>query len=580
MRPGISILLAICWAAVAQAQAVRYVTTPEELQAAIQAAQPGDTIVMADGTWRDVAIVFEANGAPGDTITLRAETPGRVVLTGSSRLRIGGAYLKVEGLRFENGALPDGEGVIEFRANGRHAFHSRLTNTAIVNYNPPGRETEYKWVSLYGRFNRVDHCYFAGKTHLGALLVVWLQDPPNDAPPQHRIDHNYFGPRPEQGENGAEIIRIGTSARSMQEARVVVERNLFLETNGEIEIISNKSGGNIYRGNTFRRCRGTLTLRHGNGALVEGNFFFGEGVAGTGGVRIIGEDHRVINNYFQDLTGTGYYAAVSVVQGVPDSPLNRYFQVKRAVIAHNTFVNTERSFEIGIGASPDQSLPPEDLTIVNNVVQTRLGAPIVTTHLEPIGNTIWAGNIFYGKPGSFPEGAATFAHPELVRGDDGLYRPAPTSPLIDAGRPDFAPAVDMDGQPRSDRAPDVGADEVSDAPIRWKPLTPADVGPNWLREANIEVKFGGRPSRLAPHTSGFPFEGVTDMSFYVERPSHVRISMFDLSGRRVMTVFDERVDEGAHVFRLDGSHLPTGTYLLVMETDCNERDYRLVTIRR
>ncbi len=90
MRPGISILLAICWAAVAQAQAVRYVTTPEELQAAIQAAQPGDTIVMADGTWRDVAIVFEANGAPGDTITLRAETPGRVVLTGSSRLRIGG----------------------------------------------------------------------------------------------------------------------------------------------------------------------------------------------------------------------------------------------------------------------------------------------------------------------------------------------------------------------------------------------------------------------------------------------------------------------------------------------------------
>jgi poly(beta-D-mannuronate) lyase len=83
-----------------------------------------------------------------------------------------------------------------------------------------------------------------------------------------------------------------------------VERNLFEECNGETEIISSKSCGNTYRYNTFRKCQGTLTLRHGNRCLVEGNFFFGEGVSSTGGIRVIGEDHRMQNNYLTGLKGT------------------------------------------------------------------------------------------------------------------------------------------------------------------------------------------------------------------------------------------------------------------------------------
>ena len=43
----------------------------------------------------------------------------------------------------------------------------------------------------------------------------------------------------------------------------------FDRCDGEVEIISSKSGGNIYRGNLFLQSRGTLTLRHGDGNLVE-----------------------------------------------------------------------------------------------------------------------------------------------------------------------------------------------------------------------------------------------------------------------------------------------------------------------
>ncbi|WP_412061772.1 chondroitinase-B domain-containing protein [Rubrivirga sp. IMCC45206] len=575
-RRLLAALALVALAASAGAQTDRYVATAAELSAAIRASQPGDTVTMADGTWTDTAIDFDRDGAPADSIRLRAETPGGVVLTGSSTLSIAGDYLVVDGLRFEGGALPDGTPVVQFRRSSSDlANHSRLTNCVITDYNPANTRTEYKWVSVYGRFNRVDHCYFARKTNEGALLVVWLRDPPNDAPPEHRIDHNHFGFRPEFGDNGAETIRIGTSSRSMQYANVVVERNLFTETNGEIEIISNKSNGNVYRSNTFRRAQGTLTLRHGNDCLVEGNFFLGEEVSGSGGVRIIGEDHRVVNNYFMGLRGTGYRAPLSMVQGVENSPLNRYFQVKRPVVAHNTFVDNDRTLVIGVGSSSDQSLPPQDITVVNNAVQTKLSADIVEVDLEPVGTSDWSGNIFFGRPGDLPEGV-TFADPELVEAEDGLFRPSPTSPLLDAAVAAFAPATDMDGQARV--TPDVGADEVSADPRTLGPLSPEDVGPSYAVATADEDRPERRASRLAPNVPN-PFATTTELAFALGRAGPAVVRLFDISGREVQRVLDGTFPAGMTEFTLDGTALPTGTYLVVLEAE-GRADYRLVTLAR
>jgi hypothetical protein len=60
------------------------------LTAAIREARPGDAIVLRNGTWTDARITFEAQGTAEQPITLRAETPGQVILTGRSTLRIGG----------------------------------------------------------------------------------------------------------------------------------------------------------------------------------------------------------------------------------------------------------------------------------------------------------------------------------------------------------------------------------------------------------------------------------------------------------------------------------------------------------
>ncbi|NUQ65115.1 MAG: hypothetical protein HUU20_21840 [Pirellulales bacterium] len=97
-------------------------------------------------------------------------------------------------------------------------------------------------------------------------------------------------------------------------------------------IISNKSCENVYRGNTFRGCAGALTLRCGKRCVVEGNFFFGEGKKGSGGVRIIDSDHRVFNNYFADLLGDDYRAALSLMNGDETPEDSWYFPVRHVWI--------------------------------------------------------------------------------------------------------------------------------------------------------------------------------------------------------------------------------------------------------
>lgn len=341
------------------------VSNPAELTTALGRSQPGDIILMADGTWKDVEIVFDAKGLADKPVTLRARTPGKVILTGRSTLRLAGEYLVVDGLWFKDGFIRD-ESIIGFRGDSRTlAVNCRLTNCAITDFNPPERKKDYKWCSLYGRSNRVDHCYFAGKNHAGTTLVVWVDGQPNF----HRIDHNHFGPRPPLGANGGETVRVGTSDVSMNVSRTLVEENLFERCNGEIEIVSNKSCENVYRNNTFLECAGALTLRHGNRCEVYGNVFIGNGQKNTGGVRVIGEDHRVFSNRFFDLAGQETRAAICLMNGIVNSPLNGYFQVKRALITSNIFARCRQDFVVGYPGEK-ATLPPVECVITNNVIVT------------------------------------------------------------------------------------------------------------------------------------------------------------------------------------------------------------------
>lgn len=321
---------------------------------------PGDKVIMKNGDWKSQQLNFKGKGTAEKPITLIPETKGSVVLSGNSNLKIDGEWLVVDGLSFKNGFSLKDDVVIFNKASS----NCRLTNTSIEDYNPADKTVDYKWVSLYGAKNRVDHCSIIGKTHQGTTLVVWLDDKAN----YHQIDHNYFGPRPDLGVNGGETIRIGTSTYSMNDSYATVENNIFDKCNGEIEIISIKSGYNKILNNLFYECVGTVTFRHGNHSEVSGNYFIGNDVANTGGVRIIGENQKVYDNYLYKLAGTSLRASISIMNAYENPELNEYWQVKQADVQNNIIVNAKEAFVLGAGKDSKRVVVPDGVTISGNYV--------------------------------------------------------------------------------------------------------------------------------------------------------------------------------------------------------------------
>ena len=404
--------VALATIAIPAAAETTIVRTQAEFTKATRALAPGDTIALADGEWRDFQIDFTGAGTADKPITLTAETKGKVLVTGQSNLRLGGSHLVVSGLVFRNGHTPTEE-VISFRRDSKTlASDSRVTEVVIDGFNPPSRTKEDRWVSLYGERNRVDHSHFQGKANAGVTLaVIRAAGQPLDN--RHRIDHNYFGPRPVLGSNGGETIRIGTSEESLSASNSIVENNIFEGCDGEVEIVSIKSGGNIIRGNLFLASQGAVVLRHGNGNLVERNVFLGKGKANTGGIRVINRDQIVRGNYIESTRGTSFLSAIAVMNGVPNSSINRYHQVANARIEDNSAIDVAR-ITWGAGADAERSAAPIDSRVANNLIVGADGKDPVRAEAD-ISGIAFAGNV---------NTAADKRPVKLERAANGLLYPA------------------------------------------------------------------------------------------------------------------------------------------------------------
>ncbi|TZF82576.1 alginate lyase [Pedobacter sp. BS3] len=429
--------------------------------------QPGDKVLLKSGEWKNQRLIFKAQGTEAQPVILQAENPQATVLTGETTLLIDGKYLEVDGLNFRDGYSSKSD-VVVFSKNSSHC---RFTNSAIINYNPSDKKLDYKWISLFGNHNRVDHCYIKGKTHQGTTLVVWVENTPNE----HRIDHNFFADRPDLGANGGETIRIGTSQVSMNESRTLVEDNIFYHCDGEMEIISNKSCYNIIRNNLFYESVGTLTLRHGNFVSVYGNYFIGNGVQNTGGIRVIGENHQVYRNYLQGLAGDGLRSSISVMDAFENPQLFEYWQVKNALIAQNMMVNCRQGFDIGAGRDGKEGkrvVPPKNLSLINNIL---VSTPAIKFTDEPQGKTI-ENNWIEGKPGKSSPDGFTQDKLGIRKTGNGLWLPEKGS--------------------KAETLLNAELSQKRKMPIKETYVNPddllqgKDIGPQWLqRNEKLEVKL-------------------------------------------------------------------------------------------
>ena len=385
------------------------VSTNYELNAAISNASAGTTIILANQTWTDVQININKTGTESNPITIKAQTPGNVFFEGRSNISLGGSYIIFEGVIFQNasGLITNEdkiEPIIEFRdTSNNDCVNCIVRNIKIDSYNgTSSQETlKFKWIIIYGEYNEVSYSSFIGKNGVGSII----NDNHNNSTPDYsKIHHNYFADRVPvnndvNGLNDQDAIRIGVSTTSLSDSFTEVYDNFFNNWSGEVEIISNKCGSNKYYNNTFRDFQGTLTLRHGNNTEVYGNYFFANNNSFSGGIRVIGEDHKIYNNYIEGInhrkpsgSGSGATGGINVSNGKPNSALNEYYQVKNVQIINNTLVNCDLAIRIGTKVNSALTLAPENLIVANNIMLNSSDSAFEETTV-PFGTSIYEGNI-------------------------------------------------------------------------------------------------------------------------------------------------------------------------------------------
>lgn len=357
------ILLLVLFSCENKVDSDNLISNGEELKSAITNAKPGDNIVLKNGIYKDLQIKFVANGEKNNPITLKAETSGKVFIEGKSNLQLAGNYLIVEGLHFKNGHTPSGQ-IIRFKVNDTLiANHSKVAQCVIEEFTQPDRDVSDHWVELWGRHNELSNNYIAGKSNFGPTVMVMLKGNKH-IKNYHQIINNHFGPRPRKGGPHGETMQLGDSGTSMTPSHTNVENNLFERCNGEVEIISSKSNYNIFKNNVFFESEGSLVLRHGNYATIDGNVFIGnDNSQFVGGIRVINTGHWITNNYFYKLKGSIFRAPLAVMNGIPKSPQNRYNQVTDVVIAYNSFIDCQTPFHFSVGSNVSQSevLPKSEI---------------------------------------------------------------------------------------------------------------------------------------------------------------------------------------------------------------------------
>lgn len=462
------------------------VSNNSQLQTAIGNAQPGSKITLANRVWNDLSIVLNKNGTANNSIVITAETPGNVFIEGNSNIVLSGSYLELSGLVFRNASglntATKMTPIIELDG----CDNCIITNNKIDAYNGSEDQSKnvFKWILVDGKRNEISYNSFLGKNGIGSIINDNRKD---NSANYTKIHHNYFANRTPTGGilnefNNQDAIRIGTSGTSLSNSFSEVYENYFYNFISEVEVISNKSGANKYYNNTFRDYAGSLTLRHGNNCEIYGNFFFPGNNAYSGAVRIIGEGHKVYNNYIEQVdTYNGLRLSqaaggINITNGKINPELNGYHQVKDAIIINNTFVNCGYGIRMGTKIKADLTLAPSNVEVSNNIFLNTLANAY--EELTKPTNSIIQGNIKQSGIWDLVNGSnqnITVDSGLLVTGSN-FYKVPSGSDAIGYGIGDFPFLTnDILGGSRSSSNFDAGAEEFGANGTR-SPFKASDVG--------------------------------------------------------------------------------------------------------
>jgi hypothetical protein len=408
--------------------ATHRVASQKDMDDVLPRLKAGDVVEIANGTYDSFRVALPAGL---EKVVLRAQAPQGAVFTGSTRFNVQGRRLTLQGFLFKGCR----EGTVLLGGS-----YNRLTRCQFIDCGHPQKTQSEIVILVPGtQHAEVDYNEFAGSLSMSIKVRADAPDSPDGTKDNH-LHHNVFRDIKRLSSNGQEAIQLAGpgGAGTHQVMNTVVEHNLFLRAAGDREAISVKAPWNVIRWNVFKDMDAALNLRGASDCVIEGNVHIN-----TRAMRICGERHKIINNYFQ---GTSIF----ISHGSPG-----YGAARDNLIAHNTIVGSKSGIVIGAQTQPIKERAEKNRILNNIVVARRKYDPIVLQPEDQAGNTVdrnllWAGGSEFRSPEGNLQG-----DPKITA-DAGEYVPVlgEGSPALNQGMPGLVP-LNIRGEGRT--SPNIGA---------------------------------------------------------------------------------------------------------------------------
>lgn len=318
-------------------------------------------VIIPNGTYGNlgnITIDSTWDAQSGKEITIKAETPGGVTFTGTSRFIISGDYWIISGFVWNSFSNGDDSHAIRVTGRNIRVTDNEFKSSGGINNRVYATRAEYSADNL-----EFDHNYI----HDWAGIGILTGSTSGDVALNPNIHHNYFKNFPLESDDDSSTVFLDGEwhISDHQEQGAIVEYNIFENNAGDGENICVKNSSNIIRYNVFLNL-GTssvsvegVSLRLGEDNTVFNNWFIRTDNSLMQGITVSDRGHKIVNNYFKGLGGTA--RAIYFLNG------NEYNRDKaeNVLFESNTFVNCVNSRLLQFGSTT--TLPPTSITIRNNI---------------------------------------------------------------------------------------------------------------------------------------------------------------------------------------------------------------------
>jgi poly(beta-D-mannuronate) lyase len=326
---------------------VYHISSEIEFKSIQALLSPGDEVEIKNGNYTDWALAISSKGTAAKPIIIRAEKPGMVIFSGNITtpvFKVSGDYIFIKGISFKNCVLTKTGVLIELNATN----NCQLSNCNFSANRVTAQFTPLVIISGNGNTNVIEGCNFTSNVDNQDVQVKITKD---SFPKLTLIENNVFSDKVRvswQNGNGGECVQIGQDPVLLgnQRPETTVRKNRFIHCNGENEVISNKSSGNKYLNNYFEDNDGEMVMRGGHDCVIADNTFKG----GTGGIRINGTNHTIINNKID-----GIQTAIRLMYGMAKGKeeIGFYIAASDCTIKNNTISNATTGILVGDSKDAD-----------------------------------------------------------------------------------------------------------------------------------------------------------------------------------------------------------------------------------